>query len=244
MTLQDFSVEFDLLYNNALSNSAPEIKGYEKSMFLTQAQDEIVKELYEDTTKNTGFESSERIRRRLNTLLTPANSTFDSGLNSSLASFKVDVDSKFYQIEDDAWYLLYETISNTNTERYIVPVSLDEYSILSDNPFKYPNNKRSWRLDIKDTSDGKRVVEVVTNVPATGSVYHYRYLKAPTPIVLEDITDTVGAGYAIEGVTIPTECKMPNELHRIILKRAVELATLAYKENTLQNNVQLNTRIN
>ena len=37
MTTVDFNVEFELLYNNALSNSAPEINVYEKSLFLTQA---------------------------------------------------------------------------------------------------------------------------------------------------------------------------------------------------------------
>lgn len=243
MTIQDFSVEFDLLYNNALSNSAPGLNEYEKSMFLTQAQDELVKALYEDAVKDTGFESSERARRRLNTLLVPANSAYDAGLNSSLSTVKIDPSSKFYQIADDAWYLLYETITNGTEERYIIPVSLDQYIVLSDNPFKNTNNKRSWRLDLKDT-DNKRIVEIVTNITAVGSIYHYRYIKAPTPIVLTNIETLVGAGYAIEGIIIPTECLMPKELHRKILNRSVELATLAYKENTLQNNVQLNTRIN
>ena len=125
----------------------------------------------------------------------------------------------------------------------MIPVTLDEYTMLSDNPFKNPNDKRSWRLDLNDTDGGDRIVEVVSLIPASGSIYHYRYLKQPSPIVLEDLTLLV-PGYSIEGITDETQCKMPKEMHRIILKRAVELATLAYKENTLQNNVQLNTRIN
>ena len=48
MTTVDFNIEFDLLYNNALSNSAPEINLYEKSLFLTQAQEEIIKESYDN----------------------------------------------------------------------------------------------------------------------------------------------------------------------------------------------------
>jgi hypothetical protein len=41
-------------------------------------------------------------------------------------------------------------------------------------------------------------------------------------------------------VTDETESILPSETHRLILNRAVDLATLAYKENTLANNVQLN----
>ena len=43
MTTQEFSLEFDLLYNNISSNQAPGLTEYEKSTFLTQAQEEIVK---------------------------------------------------------------------------------------------------------------------------------------------------------------------------------------------------------
>ena len=107
MTSQDFAVEFDLLYNNALSNSAPELNGYEKSLFLTQAQEEIVRSLYDDKSNTYGFESKEQIRRRLNTLLKPASSLYDSALNNSLSASKIDSNSKFFKIEDDTWYIAY-----------------------------------------------------------------------------------------------------------------------------------------
>jgi len=37
MTTGEFSNEFDLLYNNIMSNSAPGLNEYEKSVFLTKA---------------------------------------------------------------------------------------------------------------------------------------------------------------------------------------------------------------
>lgn len=37
MTLQEFSDEFDVLYNNIMSNQAPGLDEYEKSVFLTKA---------------------------------------------------------------------------------------------------------------------------------------------------------------------------------------------------------------
>lgn len=37
MSTQEFSNEFDVLYNNIMSNAAPGLDGYEKSVFLTKA---------------------------------------------------------------------------------------------------------------------------------------------------------------------------------------------------------------
>lgn len=46
MTTSEFSNEFDILYNNISSNAAPGVTEYEKSVFLTMAQEELVKEIY------------------------------------------------------------------------------------------------------------------------------------------------------------------------------------------------------
>lgn len=243
MTTTDFSVEFDLLYNNALSNSAPEINLYEKSLFLTQAQEEIVKEAYDDKKKRTSFESTEAIRRRLEELAISKVSAYDSVLDTALNGLKMSSNSKFFKIEDDVWYLLYERCSTTTSQLYIVPTALDQYSILEDNPFKKPNANRAWRLDSKNTITADRVVELISTQTLTS--YFYRYLKEPSPIVLTDLAVLFpGMGLTINGVSAETGCILNSEVHRIILKRAVEIATAAYKENTLSNNIQLNNRNN
>ena len=46
MTAEEFSQEFDILYNNIASNQAPGLTEYEKSVFLTKAQDEIIKNYF------------------------------------------------------------------------------------------------------------------------------------------------------------------------------------------------------
>lgn len=46
MTLQEFNTNFDLLYNNIASNQAPGLDEYEKSVFLTKAQLELVKNYF------------------------------------------------------------------------------------------------------------------------------------------------------------------------------------------------------
>ena len=46
MKLQEFSDQFDVLYNNITSNQAPGLDEYEKSVFLTKAEKEIVKNYF------------------------------------------------------------------------------------------------------------------------------------------------------------------------------------------------------
>lgn len=62
MTNNELSNEFDVLYNNITSNQAPGLDEYEKSVFLTKAQDEIVKSYFDPRLNKPqeGFDSSER----------------------------------------------------------------------------------------------------------------------------------------------------------------------------------------
>lgn len=58
----EFSNEFDVLYNNITSNQAPGLDEYEKSVFLTKAQDEIVKAYFNPKTNKVqeGFDGNEK----------------------------------------------------------------------------------------------------------------------------------------------------------------------------------------
>lgn len=62
MTNQEFSNEFDVLYNSIMSNAAAGLDEYEKSVFLTKAQDEIVKAYFNPKQNKTleGFDGNER----------------------------------------------------------------------------------------------------------------------------------------------------------------------------------------
>lgn len=74
MINQEFSIEFDILYNNISSNKAPGLNEYEKSVFLTKSQEQIVTELYSgrNTTYNS-FEETEEQRRYLSNLVVDTN---------------------------------------------------------------------------------------------------------------------------------------------------------------------------
>lgn len=62
MTNQEFSNEFDILYNNVTSNQAPGLDEYEKSVFLTKAQDQIIKDYFDPRSNKvqSGFDDSQR----------------------------------------------------------------------------------------------------------------------------------------------------------------------------------------
>lgn len=60
MTSLEFSNEFEILYNNIMSNQSPGIDEYEKSMFLTKAQLELVKNYFNPRSNKTqeGYDDS------------------------------------------------------------------------------------------------------------------------------------------------------------------------------------------
>lgn len=62
MTNEEFSNEFDVLYNSITSNQAPGLDEYEKSVFLTKAQNEIVKSYFNPRSNKTqeGYDGSEK----------------------------------------------------------------------------------------------------------------------------------------------------------------------------------------
>ena len=68
MTLEEFSLEFDILYNNITSNQAPGLSELEKSIFLTLAQEAIVKQYYKGNLEQS-FENTEEVTEYLNTLV-------------------------------------------------------------------------------------------------------------------------------------------------------------------------------
>ena len=70
-TCEEWSLEFDLLYQNITSNQAPGLNEYEKSVFLTRAQEAVVTMLY-NRTLSRSFEETEEITRYLASLVSQA----------------------------------------------------------------------------------------------------------------------------------------------------------------------------
>ena len=226
MTNTEFSNEFDIQYNNIMSNAAPGLDEYEKSVFLTKAQEQIVIELYNGKS-GLPFEKNEEVRRYLSNLSDTI--VLNEKLTDKLGLTKTSV---FFQIPERVWFITYESARLDDerlgclngTEAVVVPASQDYFFKIQKNPFRGPSETRALRLDMADN-----VIEVVSDYNI--KEYLIRFLKRPNPIVLVDLS-TIGQGLSIDGVSTPTECELNPVTHRSILDRAVLLAKTAWSSGT------------
>lgn len=244
MTTQEFYESFNLLYDNIASKGAPGLDEYEISLLLTHAQEELIKnkDNAESNKLNEGFENSDKRRVDLKELIRDYKTTSTVDLDK-----KIDTNSKFYIIPNDVFLIKYESAliedpSCGNKKVDVIPKTHDEYNKQKDNPFKKPNNKKVWRLDYNSTEPGQNVVELISKFNI--KEYNMRYLKRANPIILTDLTagDYLDSGLTILGQTQQQTSELDPSIHSEIVRRAVELATLSYKENNLQNIVNLYQR--
>jgi hypothetical protein len=244
MTSSEFSNQFDLLYNNITSNQAPGLTEYEKSVFLTKAQSEVVKNYFSANSKgNTlgqGFDDSAKRQADFSTLMGTDKCT---EITSSLPQ-KIDPrdDTKVFTFPSDVFIVVNETIKTT-TGKYlqVIPLKYDEYTRLMSKPFKRPLKNQAWRLINSGTNPSgnaaTKTVEIITNVGdvVATNEYKIRYVRNPKPIILADLDGLTIDGYIYTTQTVPsgitnkTEgCELDPILHEDVLQRAVELAKLAW----------------
>lgn len=242
MTTQEFSNEFDVLYNNIMSNQAPGLDEYEKSVFLTKAQLEILKNYFNPKGNKYGQGFDENAKRQIDfsTLITvakPSQYTPEGGY------VKFDDRSQLYKMPQDILLMLNETGINTvdGVRRLIsiIPMNYEEYARLMSKPWKQPLKNQGWRL-FQSTGGVDFISEVVIKYNSSLADYKIRYVKRPKPIILANLADEY-SNVSIEGINTITECELDPILHPEILQRAVELAKSAYTGD-LKSSVELGQR--
>lgn len=246
MTTTELSNEFDIYYNSISSNEAPGLDLYEKSVYLTKAQLEIVKN-YANGLGNKyrqGFENTSKRRIDLKELI--VSYTSKSKLEES--SNSINGKSVFFLIPKDVFLIIQESAKLVSTDSCVngnyvnvIPKTHDEYNVQINNPFKKPNKSVAWRLDFHTMNTGNKNVELITSEKSI-SEYKVRYLKYPEPIILTNLNALGEEGLSIDGKTAEQTCKLDVEIHREILDRAVELALSDYKPEGLQAKLPLSQR--
>lgn len=253
MTTTEFSNQFDISYNAISSMSAPGLDEYEKSVYLTKAQLEIIKN-YDDPVSNRkgrGFEGSDKRRTDLSELI----KTYSSSQQVlPVAEIKINENSVFYRLPEDCFLIKHESVKLKkngvcNEESVTVrPFKYDHYNTQIKNPFKKPSDKLVWRLDlgsVAHTIGGGSGVTIgkVVELIGEGDIeeYYMRYLRYPNPIILTDL-NVIDPTLSIEGFTDETPCELHPEIHPEILNRAVELAFGDYKRQALEAKIQLSSR--
>jgi len=239
MDCSEFSNAFDVAYNNIMSNQAPGLDEYEKSVFLTKAQDEIVKNYFspKGNPKQEGYDDSKKRQIDFSGIMRYVR----------LENKSADVDDKFdsrallYTLPTDLFLIINEQVqfaSSTTAKpsaiRNVIPISYAEYDRLMSKPYKYPLKWQAWRMFTQVESDDRKVAEIILNsqdeakYSSMKTLFCIRYVKRPQPIVLVNLTSAFGEDLKIHGISAQTECELDEELHEDILQRAVELARIAY----------------
>ena len=203
--LQPFIVKDNFGEQNTLA-----FDEYEKSIFLTKAQEQIVLELYQE------LEQSEEVRKYLSNLIktdnyVPVGEQDETLINNNFKSYKVE-------ISNDILFMIYEQCTLNDENNCInnkivsvVPTIHDDLDKVLKNPFKSPNSRKIIRLDF----DNK--IELISKYNISN--YKIRYLKKPNPIILVKLEDlNIDKKQEVSnGETNPI-------LHERIVQRAVQLA--------------------
>lgn len=227
MTLEEFSNGFDTLVNSyrrfkdfdkqEILDSI-EFDEFEKSFYLTRAQEEVVVNLYNGRNPyGVSFEGTEELRRYLESLVktktySVEDAESDTGVSKTSIFFKLPTDLAFITLEqvtydDDVLGCYNGSIAS------VYPVSQDEYEKVKNNPFRGPTKYKVIRLD-----PGNNLVELVSKYSI--GEYLVRYLSKPNPIILETLPNDL----TINGENLRRECELNPILHDTILTRAVQLA--------------------
>lgn len=228
MTLEEFSNEFDVLLQSYSNLNMPlKFDEYEKSVFLTQAQNDLVKEFYTGiNAQRKSFEETEEIRSYLSELVMTSSMllTESSIKKNGFYIYRIK-DIGTYPIGESGWFILYEEAWCSEEDKclskkvlQVVPVTHDNIYRLLQDPFKGPNNRRVLKV-----TKYKEGIELYSKYKL--NLYNITYLMKPTPIILIDLP--IEQNLRIENNYEKSECKLNSSLHRDILDRAVKLAVLS-----------------
>ena len=230
MNLDQFSDQFSVLvdsyrrfkdFDKKDMIDSLDFSEFDKSLFLTDAQEDLVREYYSGKGINEAFEESEETRRALAELVIHKEITVSEASPSSVLTKH----SYIFKLPEGLWYIVYEgavlnlegsgaceeALNGIGEGAVIVPARYDELHYLLNNPFRGPKGNRVLRLD---KSDNK--VELIS-ISHPIAKYVIRYIAQPSPIILVNLPNEL----TIRGENTATECQLPTQLHQVILERAV-----------------------
>lgn len=149
MTISEFSAEFDVLYNNVTSNQAPGLNEYEKSVFLTKAQSQLVNEYFNSRTDGFGggFDGSQKRQYDFSGLVRVERlfdiNTFKERID---ATEKLDRRSKVFLFPQNYFLAVNEILSDEKGQYSVIPLSYVEYQRLMLKPYNFPVKRAAWRI--------------------------------------------------------------------------------------------------
>lgn len=242
MTTNEFSDTFDTLLNSysiqasfgeGSSKQDITLDEYEKSVFLTQAQDIVVKSYFDRTLnqQGQGFDDSPRRQMDYSSLITV---NYAKKADNNDAAY--DSRGMLYQCPDNVLFVLNEKLEVFTGDKLksvsvVVPINYKEYDREMSKAYTQPLKKQCWRLF---QTEGSSVDVLSEIIPIEGTIsnedtvkYKIRYVRRPRPIVLQDFSQDTVDHVNIDGVSVKTECELNPMVHMDILNKAIELALIS-----------------
>jgi hypothetical protein len=149
MELQEFSDQFDVLFNNITSNQAPGLNEYEKSVFLTKAETQLVRDYFNKRVDGYGggFDGSEKRQYDFSCLLrTESLYNVNSYADRIGEAEKVDRRSLVFLFPENYFLSVNEILSDSRWQYSVLPIDYQEYQRLMLKPYNLPVKRGAWRL--------------------------------------------------------------------------------------------------
>lgn len=258
MTIKEMSDALDSMLNSFATKaifgeeaSKQEIvlDEYEKSLYLTQAQDIVLKSYFQPVTNSegTGFDESEKRQIDFSSLITIKTlsqvfgTPFDErGILFAMPKRQIpDGEGGMQDVDGttDVLYILNEQLLTKVGEApaegepdkrmkktyVVVPINYKEYDREMSKPYAQPLKKQAWRLFQNAGTGFDYLTELIPiwDLAAKETItgYKMRYVRRPNPIVLTDMPD----GLSIEGFDKENPCELNPILHPEIVQKAVDI---------------------
>ena len=234
MNIKELSLEFDIMFNNVMSGKAPGLNEYEKSVFLTKGQEEILKN-YFNPKGNKYQEGVSDSPKRIVDFSPLIIVSKISGATATDAFFK---NTKIYTKPNNIFLpLSFKLRDNKSNELIVIPIKDEEIQRLSSKPYKEPFKGYGYLVDNSTTTKNYEIIVGKSEINKDYSLY-MRYVKYPSPIILVDLScietefGLESNTLSINGIRAATECKLNPEIHKEILDRAVNLAKVHFEGDT------------
>lgn len=180
MTTTEFSDQFDVLFNNVTSNQAPGLDEYEKSVFLTKAQRELVEEHFNSRIDQLGggFDGSQKRQYDFSSLLR-TEKLHNVNLIKDRVNIgeKLDNRSKVFLFPQNYFLAVNEIISDDKTQYSVLPLEYSEYQRLMLKPYKYPVKRAAWRI-ITDKKNCNYFQEYKKDILGNTTSMDYNFLTS------------------------------------------------------------------
>lgn len=237
MTASEMELEFDVIYNDICSNRGPGLNKYEKSVFLTLGQEDILLS-YLNPKKNKSGEVFDETRfKSLNlydvtmNVTKPINTYIESNTPYEKTWFLGNLGANTSEF-NEPFFILYEFVKGNDGEYYkVIPISSLEFNKVQSKPYRYPLKNTVWRVR---AGGNYHIIGLDVKKPENYYKYTISLIRKPTPILIPGFyseSDMSIEGFGNSSDNAGKDCVLDVLIHHEIVQRAAELAKAAYEGN-------------